>query len=38
MEKALEEVSSKKGKLYDLGIVETFEKALKKGNLELENA
>lgn len=38
IEKALEEVSSKKGKLYDLGVVEAFEKALKKGNLELENA
>jgi HD-GYP domain-containing protein (c-di-GMP phosphodiesterase class II) len=38
IEKALEEVASKKGKLYDLGVVEAFEKALKKGNLELENA
>jgi HD-GYP domain-containing protein (c-di-GMP phosphodiesterase class II) len=37
IEKALEEVSSKKGQLYDLGVVEAFEKALKKGSLELES-
>jgi len=38
IEKALEEVSSKKGKLYDLRVTEAFEKALKKGNLEMENS
>jgi len=38
IEKALEEVSSKRGKLYDLRVAEAFENALKKGNLELGNA
>ena len=38
IEKALEEISSKKGKLYDPRVVEALEKALKKGSLELENS
>jgi PAS domain S-box-containing protein/putative nucleotidyltransferase with HDIG domain len=37
IEKALEEVLSKKGKLYDPHVVEALEKAIRKGNLELEN-
>jgi len=34
--KALDELSSKKGILYDARVVEAFEKAIKAGNLELE--
>ena len=37
LEKALEEISLKKGKLYDARVVEAFEKALKKGDLDLRN-
>jgi PAS domain S-box-containing protein len=37
IERALEEVSLKKGRLYDLGVADAFERALGKGNLELEN-
>jgi len=37
IEKALDEVSSKKGKLYDPQVVEAFEKILMAGKLELEN-
>lgn len=37
IEKALEEISSEKGKLYELSVAEAFEKALNKGNLGLEN-
>jgi len=34
--KALDELSSKKGKLYDPRVVDAFEKALKAGDVELE--
>jgi len=34
--KALEEISAKKGKLYDPRVVEAFEKARKRGGLELK--
>ena len=34
---ALEEIVSKKGVLYDPRVAAAFEKALKKGTLELEN-
>ena len=37
IEKALDEISSKKGKLYDAHVVDTFERALRQGNVELEN-
>jgi len=37
LEKALEEISLKKGKLYDPRVVEAFEKALKKDDLDLKN-
>jgi len=37
IDKALEEISSNKGKLYDPRVVEAFEKVLNKGNFELEN-
>jgi PAS domain S-box-containing protein len=37
IEKALEEILSKKGILYDSRVAEAFEKALKKGTLALEN-
>lgn len=37
IEKATEEVSLKKGKLYDPSVADAFETALRKGNLELEN-
>jgi PAS domain S-box-containing protein len=37
IEKALEEILSKKGILYDPRVAEAFEKVLKKGTLELEN-
>jgi HD-GYP domain-containing protein (c-di-GMP phosphodiesterase class II) len=37
IEKALEEISSKKGILYDPRVAEAFAKALDRGNLELEN-
>jgi len=37
IEKALEEVSSKKGKFYDPHVVEALQKTIRKGNLELEN-
>jgi PAS domain S-box-containing protein/putative nucleotidyltransferase with HDIG domain len=37
LEKALEEISLKKGKLYDPRVVEAFEQALKKGDLDLKN-
>lgn len=37
LEKALEEIFSKKGILYDPRVADAFEKALKKGTLELEN-
>jgi PAS domain S-box-containing protein/putative nucleotidyltransferase with HDIG domain len=37
LEKALEEISLKKGKLYDPRVVEAFEKALKKGDLDLKH-
>jgi PAS domain S-box-containing protein/putative nucleotidyltransferase with HDIG domain len=37
IEKALDEISSKKGKFYDPHAVDAFEKSLNKGNLELEN-
>ena len=36
LEKAVEEVSSKKGKLYDVRVVHAFEKALAAGYLELK--
>jgi HD-GYP domain-containing protein (c-di-GMP phosphodiesterase class II) len=36
-EKALEEISSNKGTRYDPLVAEAFEKALKKGTLELES-
>jgi len=38
IEKALEEVSSKRGKLYDHRVAEAFENALNKGDIELGNA
>jgi len=37
LEKALEEISLKKGKLYDPRVVEALEIALKKGDLDLKN-
>ena len=37
IEKAVEEISSNKGKRYDPRVVEAFEKVLNKGNFELEN-
>jgi PAS domain S-box-containing protein len=37
VENALEEIVSKKGVLYDPRVAAAFEKALKKGTLELEN-
>lgn len=37
IEKALEEISSKKGKLYDPIVAEALERAIKKGNLGLDN-
>jgi PAS domain S-box-containing protein/putative nucleotidyltransferase with HDIG domain len=37
LEKALEEISLKKGKLYDPRVVEAFEKALKKGDIDLKS-
>lgn len=37
IETALEEISSKKGKLYDPIVAEALERAIKKGNLGLDN-
>jgi HD-GYP domain-containing protein (c-di-GMP phosphodiesterase class II) len=37
IEKALEEILSKKGILYDPRVAEAFENAFKKGTLELKN-
>jgi len=37
IEKALEEVSLKKGILYDPRVAEAFEEALKKGNIKLDS-
>jgi HD-GYP domain-containing protein (c-di-GMP phosphodiesterase class II) len=34
LEKAIEEIRSQKGRLYDSGVVEAFEKALIGGHLE----